>query len=184
MTDKMKTALAEEIDLIQNWLAYEDANELEYMTTLSDAVVQIDGMTKGRDPDDPLPVGLLDPATMLIVWNYCVDEEKRMLKEREEEREARERPNREYLLKTVCDGIKQSSIKTARQIADIYETDQIAGGIYDSMTVIDLDTLQEISLTDLVEPILANKRWMEQEYRDYCDAVNEYGYDFEGRDEQ
>lgn len=182
MTDKMKTALAEEIDLIQNWLAYEDANELEYMTSLSDARVQIHGMTAGRDPDDPLPAGLLDPATMLIVWNYCVDEEKRMLKEREEEREARERPNREYLLKIVCDDIKQASIKTGKQIADIYETDQIAG-IYSSMRVYDLDTLQEISLLDLVEPILANKRWMEQEYRDYCDAVNEYGYDFEGRDE-
>ena len=180
MTDKMKTALAEEIDCIFSWLAYEDANELGYLTHIDEAKSQIDGMNQDRDPDDPLPGGLNDPATMLIVWNYCVAEEKARYARLEEERE---RPNREYLLKTVCDGIKQSSIKTARQIADIYETDQIAGGIYNSMTVIDLDILQEISMTDLVEPILANKRWMEQEYRDYCDAVNEYGYDFEGRDE-
>lgn len=89
---------------------------------------------------------------------------------------------KEYLLKTVCEDIKQASIKTGKQIADIYEMDQIAG-IYASMEVWDLDTMKRISLLDLVEPILSNKRWMEQEYRDYCDNVNEYGYDFEGRDE-
>ena len=90
--------------------------------------------------------------------------------------------DKEYLLKTECDDIRQASIKTGRQIADIYEMDQIAD-IYSSLTVYDLETLQKISLLDLVEPILNQKRWMEQEYRDYCDAVNEYGYDFEGRDD-
>ena len=179
MTHAMESALAEEIDTIFSYLAYEDENDLEYMTTLDDAQLQIDGINGGRDPDDPLPEGLNDPATMLIVWNYCVAVEK---KRAEKIREERERPLREYLLRTVCDGIRQSSIKTGKQIADIYDTDQIAG-IYDSMTVIDLDTLKEISLLDLVEPILDNKRWMEQEYRDYCDNVNEYGLDFEGRDQ-
>ena len=179
MTDAMKDALSAEIDKIEAWLAYEDVDELEYMRTTDDAQIQIDGMLECMDPDDPFPEGLRDPATMMIVWNYCVELQKRWAAERKEERE---RPDREYLLKTVCDGIRQSSIKTGRQIADIYETDQIAC-IYASMTVIDLDTLKEISLLDLVEPILADKHWHEQEYRDYCDAVNEYGYDFEGRDE-
>ena len=76
--------------------------------------------------------------------------------------------DKEYLLKTVCDDIKQASVKTGKQIADIYEMDQIAD-IYASMEVWDLDTMKRISLLDLVEPILANKRWMEQEYRDYCE---------------
>ena len=89
---------------------------------------------------------------------------------------------KEYLLKTVCDDIKQASVKTGKQIAEIYDMDQLCG-IYSSMEVWDLDTMKRISLLDLVEPILEQKRWVEQEYRDYCDAVNEYGYDFEGRDE-
>lgn len=76
--------------------------------------------------------------------------------------------DKQYLLKTVCEDIKQASIKTGKQIADIYETDQIAG-IYASMEVWDLDSMKRISLLDLVEPILENKRWMEQEYRDYCE---------------
>lgn len=90
--------------------------------------------------------------------------------------------DKEYLLKTECDGIKQASIKTGKQIADIYDYDQLAD-IYSSLRVYDLDSLKEISLLNLVEPILAQKRWMEQEYRDYCDNVSEYGLDFEGRDE-
>lgn len=87
---------------------------------------------------------------------------------------------KEYLLKTVCDGIRQSSIKTGKQIADIYDFDQDAG-VYSSMEVYDLDTLTKINLLNLVDPILENKRWMEQEYRDYCENVREYGLDFEGR---
>ena len=166
MTDAMKAALAAEIDKVEAWLAYEDADELKYMYTTDDAQIQIDGMLECMDPDDLFPEGLRDPATMLIVWNYCVELQKRWAAERKEERE---RPDREYLLRSVCDGIKQSSIKTAREIADIYEMDQLAD-IYSSLEVFDLDTLQKVSLLDLVEPILKNKRWMEQEYRDYCDS--------------
>lgn len=180
MTDTMKTALAAEIDLIRNWLVYENADELEPMITLADAQRQIDGMTECMDPDDPLPESLKDPATMLTVWNYCIPEHKRWTEERREETE---RPNREYLLKTWMDGILQVSIKTGKQIADIYEMDQIAG-IYANMEVWDIRSDPvKIDLLALVEPILDQKRWMEQEYRDYCDAVNEYGLDFEGSDE-
>ena len=166
MTYAMKAALSAEIDKIEAWLAYEDADELEYMRTTDDAQIQIDGMLECMDPDDPFPEGLRDPATMMIVWNYCVELQKHWAAKRKEERE---RPDREYLLRSVCDGIKQSSIKTAREIADIYEMDQLAD-IYSSLEVFDLDTLQKVSLLDLVEPILANKRWIEQEYRDYCDS--------------
>ena len=87
---------------------------------------------------------------------------------------------KEYLLRTVCEGIRQSSIKTGKQIADIYDYDQEIG-VYSSIEVYDLDTLEKIGLDKLVTPILENKRWMEQEYRDYCENVREYGLDFEGR---
>ena len=96
--------------------------------------------------------------TFADVWNELVEEE------------LNDPVKKEYLLKTVCEGIKQISIKTGKQIADIYEMDQIAG-IYSHMEVWDVSGEQpvRISLIDLVEPILENKRWMEQEYRDYCE---------------
>lgn len=87
----------------------------------------------------------------------------------------------QYLLRSVMDDEVFHNVLTGREIADRYETDQIAG-IYNSMTVwkLDGDEPQKIRILDLVNPILENKRWMEQEYRDNCDAVNEYGYDYEG----
>ena len=51
----------------------------------------------------------------------------------------------------------------------IYGEDQLCG-IYSDMEVWDVTgDPKRISLLDLVEPILENKRWMEREYRDYCE---------------
>ena len=76
---------------------------------------------------------------------------------------------KQYLFKVLIEDEWCISIKTGKQIADYYETDQIAG-ICSSMEVWDVsgDPVR-IDLYSLVEPILANKRWMEQEYRDYCE---------------
>jgi hypothetical protein len=80
-------------------------------------------------------------------------------------------PNTEYLLKTVCDGIKQATVKTGNQIADIYEMDQLCG-IYSSMEVLDLDTMKKLSLYGIVSPILAAREAVQREYRDYCENEN------------
>lgn len=82
---------------------------------------------------------------------------------------------KQYLFKVWVEDELCISIKTGKQIADYYETDQIAG-IYSKMEVWDVSgDPKRISLLDLVEPILENERWMEQEYRDYCEAER-YGY--------
>ena len=91
--------------------------------------------------------------------------------------------DKRYLFKARIEDEQIISIETGRRIAEIYEEDQICG-IYGDMEVWDVSgDPKRISLLDLVFPILNHKRWMEQEYRDYCDAVNEYGYDFEGMTE-
>lgn len=91
--------------------------------------------------------------------------------------------DKQYLFKVNIEGEWIASVETGRKIAEYYETDQFCG-IYSEMQVWDISgDPKRISLLDLVEPILNQKRWMEQEYRDYCDNVNEYGLDFEGRDE-
>ena len=90
---------------------------------------------------------------------------------------------RKYLFRARIDDELILSIETAERIAEIYEEDQLSG-IYGDMEVWDVSgEPKEINYLDLVKPILEHKRWMEREYRDYCDAVNEYGYDFEGREE-
>ena len=91
--------------------------------------------------------------------------------------------DRKYLLRVRIDGEDSYSVETGSKIADIYDQDQECGYI-DDMDVWEFrdGNPVKIKLLDLVVPILRAKREIEQEYRDYCDAVNEYGYDFEGRD--
>lgn len=82
---------------------------------------------------------------------------------------------KQYLFKVWVEDELCISIKAGREIAEYYETDQIAG-IYSKMEVWDVTgEPKRISLLDLVEPILENKHWMEQEYRDYCEELR-YGY--------
>lgn len=91
---------------------------------------------------------------------------------------------RQYVFKTVADGETFISVETGKKIADTYETDRICG-VYSDMQVWDFsgDQPVRVDLDNLVSPILNQKHWMEQEYRDYCENVNEYGLDFEGRDQ-
>lgn len=77
--------------------------------------------------------------------------------------------DKKYLFKSSIDGEQIISIETGRRIAEIYEQDQLCG-IYGDMEVYDVTgEPKRISLLGLVEPILENKRWMEREYRDYCE---------------
>jgi hypothetical protein len=92
---------------------------------------------------------------------------------------------RDYLVQIRFEGEVFSKIMTGYELADRYETEAEAGigEEYAAFDIRDFGNPVRVSVYDIVMPIIDHKRWMEQEYRDYCDAVNEYGYDFEGRDE-
>lgn len=75
MTTTMKNALAAEIDFINGILAYESTDSLELIQSLDEAKVQVEGYMS--DYNEDLPEGLTDPETMMLVWNYCVTEEKK-----------------------------------------------------------------------------------------------------------
>ena len=89
-----------------------------------------------------------------------------------------------YLIQTRCGDETFSNVMNEKKLADLYEDDQICGYL-DEIIAFDLSDFGNplrVDVYNVVQPILENKRWMEQEYRDYCDAVNEYGLDFEGVD--
>ena len=90
-----------------------------------------------------------------------------------------------FFVQIRFDGETWSRMMTGRELADRYETDAEAGigEEYAAFDVSSFGNPVRINVYELVHPIIERKRWMDQEYRDYCDAVNEYGYDFEGRDE-
>ena len=77
---------------------------------------------------------------------------------------------KEYLLKTSIEGEPINRVMTGKEIADLYDEDQLCG-IYGEMKVYDITNEPvRISLLDLVEPILSHWEWMDREYRDYCEA--------------
>lgn len=160
MTTELKNALKTEIEFINEWNAYPDS-ELEPITNIDDAMTQIEGMELADD----FPEGLKNPETLMLVWNYCLDVDNARRKAEEESR-----MNRKYLVRyTYDDGEKFAIIQTPAEIAQYYETDQIAS-IYRKIEVYDIESEpRKIDYLDLVCPILEQKRWMEQEYRDYCE---------------
>ena len=86
-----------------------------------------------------------------------------------------------YLVQIEFDGEMSSRMMTERELADHWETDDIAGIGY-KYFAFDVDTFGKavpVDVYEIVQAVLADKREMEREYRDYCEAVNEYGYDFE-----
>ena len=74
-----------------------------------------------------------------------------------------------FLVKTSIEDEPITSLMTGKEITKLYEDDQLAG-VYGEIKVYDIeDEPKRINLLDLVAPILQNQRWMEQEYRDYCE---------------
>ena len=63
----------EEISCLDDWLVYADPNELETMTTVEDAQVQIEGMRETlEDNDETFPEELGDPHIMMLLWNLYI----------------------------------------------------------------------------------------------------------------
>ena len=86
MTTAMMKALEAEIDFMSNWLSYSDTDGLEEITSLEEAQVEIDGILGDYDGDD-FPEGLKDPATMMIVFNHCFEQEFEKAEQRRQQEE-------------------------------------------------------------------------------------------------
>ena len=88
---------------------------------------------------------------------------------------------KKYLVQIKYDGEISSRMMTERELADHWETDDIAG-IGCEYSAFDVDTFGKavkVDVYEIVQAVLKEKREIEQEYRDYCEAVHEYGLDFE-----
>lgn len=72
MTTKLHDALINEIAFVFDVLEHEDIESLYTIDTLSEAADQSEGYASAWG--DELPEGLTDPETMMMVWNYCIEE--------------------------------------------------------------------------------------------------------------
>ena len=80
-----------------------------------------------------------------------------------------------------CDEEIQTAM-TEQELANLYDYDEECGCIEGEILAFeynaDTKQMERVDVYDIVKPILEQKRWAEQEYRDYCEMVNEYGYDY------
>ena len=87
-----------------------------------------------------------------------------------------------YFVQIKLDGETIGKTMNERELARHWEDNDIAGIGYE-YAAFDVDTFGQITpvnVYDVVQDVLGQMRWEQQEYEDYCDAVNEYGYNFEG----
>ena len=75
---------------------------------------------------------------------------------------------KQYILRAWIDGELNVSVVTAEELAHQYDMDQECG-IYSKMEAWDAETMQQINYLDVVLPILDQERWIEEEYRNYCE---------------
>lgn len=87
-----------------------------------------------------------------------------------------------YFVQIRFDGETISKMMTERELAHHWEENDIAGiGCeYAAFDVSEFGKAKPINVYDTVQEVLGQIRWEQQEFRDYCEAVNEYGYGFEG----
>jgi len=78
MNSYLMTAFSKEIDFMNQFLAYENADELQPLQDTKEAQTQIDGMLEGMTEEEQaeIPEGLKMPEVMLIVFNHCVEQAK------------------------------------------------------------------------------------------------------------
>ena len=85
----------------------------------------------------------------------------------------------QYVVMTELDGEQFMSIKNERELAHLWRDDNEAG-VYDRIRAwrfVD-DQFKPVNVYELACEVLRDEHEMEQEYEDYCETVNEYGYDY------
>lgn len=78
---------------------------------------------------------------------------------------------KQYFVQIRFDGETWNHMMTGRELADRYETNAEAG-IGEEYAAFDVNSFGNpvrINVYELVHPIIERKRWMHQEYLDYCE---------------
>ena len=89
---------------------------------------------------------------------------------------------KEYIVVTRGEGEVFQSVKTEKELAELWETNDEVGYLDEILAFqfnSDTKTMEPVDVYQLATAYLRERNEMEQEYRDYCEAWNEYGPDFE-----
>ena len=85
-----------------------------------------------------------------------------------------------YVVYTRYDDEEELSTMSLRTLAEIWETDQLAG-IYNDIRAFTYDAeagFTQVDVSELASKYLAECKAIQDEYEEYCETVNEYGYGY------
>ncbi len=89
---------------------------------------------------------------------------------------------KKYVVITTIEGEHDMHIKTEKELAELWENNQIAGYIDDISAYDYIDgKMTKVSVYDIATAYLSEREAIQREYEEYTEYVNEYGYDY--RDE-
>ena len=90
--------------------------------------------------------------------------------------------DKKYFTIVMIDGEQCPSVKTEKELAEYWETNDLCG-CYDEIVAFtynaDTQTMERVNVYDVAQNYLNQRNAIQQEYEDYCEAVNEYGLNFE-----
>lgn len=85
---------------------------------------------------------------------------------------------KEYFVTVESYGNTYHSVETEKSLAELWEQDQEAGFL-DSIVAYDADTLARVNVYEIASAYLAEQKAIQDEYEEYTEYVNEYGYDYQ-----
>jgi len=88
-----------------------------------------------------------------------------------------------YVTVIKCDGETFVSVKTRRELALRWEENDECGYLDEEIIAFQYNDatkqMEKVNVYEIAREYLRERDEIEQEYRDYCDLVNEYGYDYQ-----
>ena len=86
-----------------------------------------------------------------------------------------------YAVYTKFEDEENFCLMSRKELAELWENDQIAGGIYTDIRAFSYDSkagFTPVDVDKLANEYLEERKAIQDEYEEYCEAVNEYGYDY------
>lgn len=88
---------------------------------------------------------------------------------------------KEFFVITVLDGEQEVKTMSVRELAELWRDDNEAGYLDEIIAYrFNLNTheMEKVNVYDVATKFLRDQEEIQREYEDYCETVNEYGYDY------
>lgn len=88
---------------------------------------------------------------------------------------------KQYFVICRVDNDESYSVETEKSLAELWESNDDAGYIEEIEAYDPQDNMRKIDVYEVARSYIVRREESQREYEEYCEYINEYGYDY--RDE-